>query len=84
MRPVPHSVELPVPKPPTHMTLSDTESNDEDVGQVNKNMDCDPTCTRASSSNEPHMLTQEDMNNIVRDLNLSKKRAELLGTRLKG
>jgi len=53
IRPVPHSVELPVPKPPTNMTLSDSESSDEDVGQTNKNMDCDPTFTGASSSNEP-------------------------------
>ena len=42
MRPVPHSAELSVLKPPTNMTLSDCESSDEDVGQAN-NMDCDPT-----------------------------------------
>jgi hypothetical protein len=35
MRPVPHSVELPVPKPPTNMMLNDSESNGEDVGQDN-------------------------------------------------
>jgi hypothetical protein len=38
MRPVPHSAELPVPKPPTNITLSDSESSDEDVGQANNNM----------------------------------------------
>jgi len=43
MRPVPHSAELPVSKPPRNMTLSDSESSDEDVGQANNNMDCDPT-----------------------------------------
>ena len=84
MRPVPHSAELPVPKPPTNMTLSDCESSDEDVGQANNNMDCDPTFAGASSSNEPHLLTQGDLNDIVCDLNLSKKQAELLGSRLKG
>ena len=47
MRPVPHSAELPVPKPPTNMTLSDSESSDEDVGQVNNNMDCDTTFGRS-------------------------------------
>ena len=31
MRPVPHSAELPVSKPPTNMMLSDSESRDEDV-----------------------------------------------------
>ena len=83
MRPVPHSAELPVPKPPTNMALSDSESSDEDVGQAN-DMDCDPKFARACSSNEPHLLTQVDLNDIVRDLNLSKKQVELLGSRLKG
>jgi hypothetical protein len=83
MRPLPHSAELPAPKPPTNVTLSDSESSDEDVGQANY-MDCDPTFAGAFSSNEPHLLSQGDLNDIVRDLNLSKKQAELLGSRLKG
>ena len=83
MRPVPHIAELPVPKPPTNMTLSDSESSDENVGQANNNMDCDPTFSGAISSNEAHLLTQGDLNYIFRDLNLSKKQALLLGSRLK-
>jgi len=59
------------------MTLSDCESSDEDVGQANNNMDCDPTFAGVSSSSEPHLLTQGGLNDIVRDLNLSKKQAEL-------
>jgi hypothetical protein len=55
-------MELPVPTPPTNMILNDIESNDEDVGKDNKNMDCDPTFTGASSSNEPHLLNQGDLN----------------------
>jgi len=47
-------------------------------------MDCEHTLSGASSSNEPHLLIQGDLNDIVRDLNLSKKQAELLGSRLKG
>ena len=73
MRPVPHSAELLAPKPPTHMTLSDSESSDEDAGQANNNMDCDPTFAGASSSNEPHLLTQGDLNDVIHNLNLSKK-----------
>ena len=65
-----------------HLLLSDSESSDEDVGQANNNMDCDPTLAVASSSNEPH-LTQGDLNDIICDLNLSKKQAELLGAKLK-
>ena len=72
MRPVPHSAELPVPKPPTNMTLNESESSDEDVGQANNNTDCDPTFAGALSFNEPHLLAQGDLNGFVRDLNLSK------------
>ena len=67
-----------------HLSLSDSESIDEDVGQANNNMDCDRTSAGACSSNEPHLLTQGDLNDNVRDLNLSKKQAELLGSRSKG
>jgi len=73
MRPVPHSEELPVTKPPTNKTLSDSESRDEDVGQANNNKDYDRTIAGASSSDEPHFLTQRDLNGIVRRLNLTKK-----------
>jgi hypothetical protein len=65
MRPVPHSAELPVPKPPTNMILSDSESR--------VKMYCDPTFAGACSSKEPHLLTQGGINDIVRNLNLSKK-----------
>jgi len=48
MRPVPNRAELPAPKCPANMTLSDSESSDEDVGQANNNMGCDPTFAGAS------------------------------------
>jgi len=57
IRSVPHSAELPVPEPLTNMTLSDSESSDEDIGQGDKNMDCDPTFAGACPSNEPYLLT---------------------------
>jgi len=52
---------IPVPKPPTNMTLIDSESSDADVGQANNNMVCDPTFAGAFSSNEPYLLTQGDL-----------------------
>jgi hypothetical protein len=48
-----------------------------------KNFDCDPTSEASFSSSEPHLLTQEDSNDLVRDFNLSKKQAGLLGSILK-
>jgi len=47
-------------------------------------MDCDPTFAGTCSSNEPHLLTQGDLIDIICNLNLSKKQAEILGSRLKG
>jgi hypothetical protein len=73
MRSVPHSAELSVPNSPINITLSDTVSSEEDVSQAINNTDCGPTYAGARSSNEIHQLTQEDLNDIVRDLNLSKK-----------
>jgi len=70
MRPIPHRAELPVTKPPTIMTLSDSESSDGDVGQANNNMDCDRTFAGACCSSETYLLTQGVLNYIDRDWNI--------------
>ena len=62
IRSVPHSAELPVPKPPTNMMLSDSESSDEDVGQANNNMECDPTFAGASSSSSVMEVLGQEIN----------------------
>ncbi|CAI9729296.1 Hypothetical predicted protein [Octopus vulgaris] len=36
-----------------------------------------------ASGNEPHWITQEDLNDLARDLYLSKQQSELLVSRLK-
>lgn len=83
MKPVPYSEELPVPQPLKNVAFSDNTSNcDEDHGQQEgDNADCDPTF-EARCSSEPHLLTQGDLNDTVRQFNLFKK--QLLGSRLKG
>jgi hypothetical protein len=58
MRPVAHSMELPVRKHPTNMSLSESMSNDEDDSQANSNMDCDTIFTGNNYSNELHRMTQ--------------------------
>jgi len=67
-----------------HLSLSDSESSDEDIGQANNSMVCDPTSAGACFPSAPHLLTQGILNDNVRGLNLSKKQAELIGPRLKG
>ena len=83
MRPVPHSENLPIPHPPTHLTLEE-ESELKAATEVPKEEQDDATFDTSTSSCEPHLLTQGELNNLVRDLKLSKKQAELLGSRLRG
>ncbi|UYV81448.1 hypothetical protein LAZ67_20001231 [Cordylochernes scorpioides] len=77
MRPVPHSDILPVPQPPENVTFSDNDSDRREQQSNDTNFE-------AAASSEPHLLTQGDMNDLVRDLDLSKKQSEPLGSRLKG
>jgi len=69
----PHSEELLLPKPPKNLTCSDDNSDsDEDHGQQEgDNIHCKLTFEASCSSFEPHLLTR-DLNDFLRDLNLSK------------
>ena len=52
-----------IPKSSENLTFSDDNSDsDEDrVEQEGDNVDCDPTFEASSSSSEPHLLTQGDL-----------------------
>ncbi|GFV73609.1 uncharacterized protein TNCV_1269891 [Trichonephila clavipes] len=82
MRPVPHSEKLPKSKPPEHVTL-DEESSDSDRSKEEETV-CGDTTFEPSCSSEPHLLTHEDLNDLIRDLKLFKKQSEMLSSRLKG
>lgn len=77
-RPVPHSMELPVPEPPQNYL-----NEDEDQSMTNDNLSEDPSF-EMSNTDKPHILNKNELNDLVRDLNLSKQQAELLGSRLRG
>ena len=68
MKPVPHSEELPVPRPSENLIFSDDNSDsDDNQGEPEgDNVDCDPTFAASCSSSEPRLLTQE-MLMIVND-----------------
>jgi len=83
MRPVPHSEDLTIPHPAAHLTLEDESEHVAATEIPNEERD-DPTFETSTSSCEPHLLTQGELNDLVRDLKLSKTQAELLGSRLKG
>lgn len=76
IRPVPHSPGVPVPPVPEKiediLNSSETESQDNDD-------DSDFT----AGGSEPQLFSQHELNDLVRDLNLPKNSAELLGSRLK-
>ncbi|CAI9735088.1 Hypothetical predicted protein [Octopus vulgaris] len=61
MRPVLHSQYLPVNDPPKQMAFSEDESSDEDVEKEPEDMEFEPNC----SSNQPHLLSQGDLNDFV-------------------
>jgi hypothetical protein len=58
-------------------------SDEADLEQVGETFDCDPTFEASCSSSEPHLLTQANLNYLVRDLNLSKKEDEIPASRFK-
>jgi hypothetical protein len=80
-RPVAHSETLPVPKSPEFWTIDADEIVEDEPMELS---DKDDEYQPSTSSTEPHLITQPELNDLVRDLNLSKNQAELLGSRLQG
>jgi hypothetical protein len=76
MRPVPHNEALPIPKPSANVIVDDEDSTTDEVDleQVGETSDCEPTFEASCSTSEPHLLTQGDLNDLVCNLNLSKKK----------
>lgn len=79
IRPVPHGPEVPIPSPPD--SLDDIDDDHEPLaqqGDSEEDRDCyDPGTT------DPIPFSQSELNDLVRDLGLSKESAEVLGSRLK-
>ena len=73
IRPVAHSNEIPVPKPTVKLPQPPEESSE---SCCNSEFDNEP------KTNCPHLKTQQELNDLVRDLNLPKSKSELLGSRL--
>ena len=86
MRPVPFSDDLPVPTPPVNKDLlssSDEEMpSSEDSAKSISLEDIESTYS-GTSGNELHWIMQEDLNDLARNLYLSKQQSELLASRIK-
>ena len=79
IRPVLHDDTVQVPISPAIDTL---DSDSEDLNNEEPCLDNSEHLFQSTS--EPHFLTQADLNDLARDLNLSKLQSELLGSRLQG
>ena len=75
LRPIPHGQDLPIPTPLKVYSVDDDVS-DKDDAYVEDISDPD---FQPTSSTAPHLISQEELNDLVRDLTLLKSQAELLG-----
>lgn len=97
IRPVPHNAEIPVPPVPRdedkirgvieNMPETETESPLDTSAGGNNSKDEEPLSASDPTYEPPkhvvpHLLSQGELNDLVRDLGLSKSKAELLGSRL--
>ena len=86
MRPIPHSDDLLVPTPPVNKDLLSSSDEEmplrEDSAKSISLEDIEFTYS-GTSGNKPQWITQEDLNDLARDLYLSKKQLELLASQLK-
>ena len=86
LRPVPHGEGISVPEHPKEFTI-DSDDEDEDKstsGSPEPPASTEPHVSHGRSSvPQPHNLTQDGLNDLVRDLVLSKSKSELQGSRHK-
>jgi hypothetical protein len=83
IRPVPQGEDLPMPEPPKEYNLN-SEMEEEDTEKTGPHEE-KPTNPyfQGPASGSPHKLTQNELNDLVQDLELSKVKTELLASRMK-
>jgi len=80
IRPVPHTEDFPFPVPPKQYILdSDDKPTENQEKTLQTSTSTDAVFTADLQFNEFHRITQEDLNDLIRDLDLPKNKAELLG-----
>jgi len=83
IRTVLHGEDLPVPEPPKEYNLnSENENEDTEKTGPYEEEPTDPNA-RCPASESPHKLTQNELNDLVRDLELPKVKTKLLVSRMK-
>ena len=80
IRPVPHSEQIPISDSVVFGNLS--ESNSDSISTKSSDGNDPEYMDIAVGSQSPQLFSQCELNDLVRDLDLSKEAAELLGSRL--
>ena len=82
-RPVPHGDGLSVPEPPDNFALysddDDSVFSDSEEQQPSASRDADNLQSKDSPN---HKITEKELNDLIRDLELPKNKAELLAPKL--
>ena len=82
IKPVPHDLGLPVPVPPP--TAGDEEHLlSEEAVSSDASSDIEMASSFGTEEKKPVLVNQERLNDLVRDISLSKEKAEVLASRLK-
>ena len=76
IRPVPHSDELPIPEPRKIDLLS--SDNAESIEECSVSEPCTSKNKKFGITTEPHLINESKLNDLVRNLDLPKVKAELL------
>jgi len=83
IRPVPHTEDLPVPVPLQQYILdSDDELTEKREKKPQISTSTDSDFTADLRFNEFHRITRKELNDLIRDLDLPKSKAELLVSRM--
>ena len=83
IRPVSHGEILSVPKAPEKYTLdSDEQEIESSASSGEFPMSSQESYVASCISHEPHFISQNELYDLVRDLELPKTKSELLGSRL--
>ncbi|GBO42011.1 hypothetical protein AVEN_247273-1 [Araneus ventricosus] len=83
IRPVPHNESLPIPVAPKTYTLQAVTDLEDFEPQPGPSTSTDDEEHPADLGHrQPHLVTQPELNNLARDLELPKSKSQLLGSRL--
>ena len=84
MRPVPHDDSMPVPEPPEEYNVDSEPESEEVLPEAGTSTRTDKEFSLYKySTTEPNLITPDELKGQVRDMDLPKTKAQLLGSRLK-